>query len=66
MSYFDSTTKACVMPTNPMSNAFSYSNATTITQCQNGYYLANNQCVAIPLNNQNCINGQSTNGVFSC
>lgn len=65
-SYFDSTKKICVAPTTLSQNADNYSTATTIQNCNDGYYLNNNTCTPIPMNNTNCTNGTVTSNVFTC
>ncbi len=66
-SYWDATTKACVVPTTLIANALSYTNATTVSLCKTGYYVLNNTCAAIPMTNVGCTNGSATSaGVFTC
>ena len=37
----------CTLPTTVVTNAYTYSNATTATSCNEGFQLANNACTAI-------------------
>ncbi len=66
-SYWNVTDKVCTVPTTLIANAFSYTNATTVSLCKTGYYVSSNTCVAIPLTNAGCTNGSATTaGVFTC
>jgi hypothetical protein len=65
---YPSSTGVCTAPTGTVPpNALSYTNGTTIASCNNGYFLLNNTCVAVPNSNLNCANGSAnSSGVFTC
>lgn len=67
-SYFDTTQSKCVVPTTAISNALTYSNATTATSCMANYYLSSNTCVAMTATNfANCKYGSyTTAGGYLC
>ena len=66
-SYWDATAKVCTVPTTLITKAFSYTNATTVSLCNTGYYVSGNTCATIPLTNVGCTNGSATTaGVFTC
>jgi hypothetical protein len=45
-SYIDAN-GVCTAPTTAIVNAFTYTNATTVARCNDGYQLASNACTAI-------------------
>ena len=66
-AYWDATAKACTVPTTLITNAYSYTNATTVSLCNSGFYVSSNACVAVPLTNVGCATGSATSaGVFTC
>ena len=57
-SYINEETGACVVPENAIENCSEYTDATTCVACVPNYYLSQNECIKIPI--ENCLMAKET------